>query len=137
MTVPAEVSVREHSARYLVVAGLSALLSNVLLIGGDRAGLGTTGAVLVSWFITGSAAYWLHALITFREPLKAKTWLRYIAGTAAGIPAGWLMLQVLITLLGWPMLYAAPLVTVIMFGYHYINARLAITRTVLGFNRAA
>lgn len=128
--------VNEHSARYVAVAGLSALLSNAILIGGNRAGLGTSAVVLLSWFVTGTLAYALHAKVTFRKRLEAGSWLRFLVGAAAGIPAAWLLLQLFVTVLNWPMLVAAPLATAIMFAYHYANARLAITRTLFRFSRA-
>lgn len=127
---------REHSARYVAVAGLSALLSNGILIGGNRVGLGTTEVVLLSWFVTGTLAYALHTKITFRARWEGGSWVRFLAGAAAGIPAAWLLLQLFVAALSWPMLVAAPLATAIMFAYHYANARLAITRTLFRFSRA-
>ncbi len=112
------------------------MLSNAILIGGDAAGLGYAAVVLLSWFVTGTLAYCLHALVTFRRGLLWASWLRFLAGAAAGIPAAWLLILLFGKTLHWPMLLAAPAATLIMFGYHYANARLAITRRLNLFSRA-
>lgn len=125
-----------QSVRYVAIAGLSAAVSNAILIGGDAAGFGYTVLVLVSWFVTGSLAYLAHTLFTFRQSLVAGSWLRFLAGAAAGIPAAWLLIALFNRILNWPMALAAPAATLAMFGYHYINARLAILRRLDLFNPA-
>lgn len=122
------VAAERHSLRYVAVAGLSAVVSNAILIGGDAAGIGYTVLVLFSWFVTGTLAYVAHALFTFRQPIAAGSWLRLLAGAAFGIPVAWLLIVLFGKVLGWPMALSAPVATVVMFGYNYLNARLAILR---------
>ncbi|MGB7654493.1 MAG: GtrA family protein [Novosphingobium sp.] len=117
-----------HSIRYVAVAGLSAVVSNAILIGGDAAGIGYMALVLVSWLVTGTLAYLAHAFFTFRQPILAGSWLRFLVGAATGIPAAWLLILLFGKVMAWPMVLAAPAATLVMFGYHYINARLAILR---------
>lgn len=130
------VATERHSLRYIAVAGLSAVVSNAILIGGEVAGIGYTVLVLISWFVTGTLAYSAHAFFTFRQPIAAGPWLRFLAGAAFGIPAAWLLIVLFGKVLGWPMALAAPAATLVMFGYHYINARFAILRRFIPSNPA-
>ena len=130
--VPAE----RHSIRYAAVAGLSAVVSNTILIGGDAIGLGYTVLVLTSWLITGTVSYLLHAFFTFHTGMALGSLIRFLVGAAVGIPAAWLLIGLFGQILAWPMILAAPAATVVMFGYHYINARLAILRRFHPFNPA-
>lgn len=125
-----------HSVRYVAVAGISAVISNSILIGGDAAGIGYTMLLLLSWFVTGTLAYLAHAIFTFRQPIVAGSWMRFLTGSAIGIPAAWLLIAFFRKLLGWPMVLAAPSATLMMFGYHYVNARLAILRRISIVNPA-
>lgn len=124
-------TIQEHSGRYVAVAAISAVLGNIILIVGNHYGYGTTVLFTFSWFVTGTLTYVLHALFTFRQPFKLGSWLRFLLGAAAGIPAFWLLIQLFEAVIGWPMFVAAPLATGIMFGYHYANARLSIARSWL------
>lgn len=130
------ITAERHSVRYVAVAGLSAVISNAILIGGDAAGIGYTLLVLLSWLVTGTLAYLAHAIFTFRQPIIAGSWVRFLAGSAIGIPAAWLLIALFRTQLGWPMALSAPVATVVMFGYNYLNARLAILRRFALFNPA-
>lgn len=51
------------------------------------------------------------------------------------VPA-WMLIIGLGKVLGWPMALSAPVATVVMFGYNYLNARLAILRRFSLFNPA-
>lgn len=124
-----------HSIRYVAVALLSALVGNAILIGGDAAGIAYPVLVLVSWFVTGTLAYALHAGITFQAGLAAGSWLRFMAGNALSVPA-WILVVGFGKMMGWPMAVSAPVATVVMFAYNYLNARLAILRRFALFNSA-
>lgn len=126
---------QQHSLRYVVVALPTAIFANVVLIGGDAAGMPYPLVVLVSWFVTGTVAYALHANFTFRARLAARSWIRFMAGNALGIPACIVLLG-LGKMLGLPMVVSAPITTVILFAYNYINARLAILQRIRLFSSA-
>lgn len=117
----------QHSVRYIAVALLSAVLGNVIVIGGDALGVWYAALVLVSWFVAGSLAYVLHAVFTFQAGIALGLWLRFMAGNALGVPA-WMLVVGFGKMMGWPMALCAPLATLVMFAYNYINARLAILR---------
>jgi hypothetical protein len=126
---------RQHSLRYIAAALLSAVLGNAILIGGDALGIWYAGLVLVSWFVTGTLAYTLHAIFTFQAGMAVGSWLRFMAGNALSVPA-WMLVVGFGKTMGWPMALCAPLATIVMFAYNYINARLAILRRFAQFNPA-
>ena len=125
MTTPSRLP---EGARYLGSAGLSALLSNAILIGGDRAGLHYLALVLLSWAVTGTFAYALHVRFTFRQTARGGSYLRFMLGAAIGIPVAAAFLALLVSGLYLLMWLAAPVATVLMFVYNYLNARFAIVR---------
>ena len=124
-----------HSYRYIAVALISAVIGNAILIGGDAAKIAYPLLVLVSWFVTGTLAYALHAMFTFQAGLAAGSWLRFMAGNALSVPA-WMVVVGFGKMMGWPMAVSAPVATLVMFAYNYINARLAILRRFALFNSA-
>lgn len=118
---------KHHSIRYIAVALLSAAIGNAIMIGGDAAGIAYPVLVIVSWTVTGTLAYALHAVFTFQAGIALGSWLRFMAGNAMSVPA-WMLIIGLGKVLGWPMALSAPVATVVMFGYNYLNARLTILR---------
>ena len=117
---------RGETLRYGVIGGIVALANNSVLIGGDRLGLSYPALVALTWALGGSIAYGLHARITFRVGQSLAGYAHFMAGVALGIPLVWVMLVVLGHWLKWPMVVAAPVLTLVMFAYNYINARAAI-----------
>ena len=115
-------------ARYLVSGAVCALANNILLIVGARAGLGTFELTLLSFLVIGTAGYAAHAHFTFRQAPGWRTYARFMAGIALGIPIAYAVLALLRDGLGMPMLYAAPIATVALLVYNYLSARLAIKR---------
>lgn len=115
-----------HGLRYLAGAGLCAVISNAILIGGDAAGLPLLAGVLLSWLGGGLAGYLWHSGVTYREPFSAAACLRFLTGALGGIPLAWAALWLTSEGLGWPMWLAAPAATVALFCYHYLNALVAI-----------
>ncbi|WP_068088550.1 GtrA family protein [Novosphingobium rosa] len=112
--------------RYLGVGAVVTVLNNIVLIGGDRAGLGYGPLMALSWFVGGTAGYLLHARHTFRRAHGWGAYARFMAGVALGVPLALAMLAGLKSGLGLPMWVAAPTATVGMLAYNYLSARLAI-----------
>lgn len=117
---------RFESARYLGVGACVAVLNNIVLIGGDRAGLGYGPLMALSWFVGGTTGYLLHARHTFRRAHGWGAYARFMGGVALGVPLSLAMLAGLKSGLGLPMWVAAPANTLGMFAYNYFSARLAI-----------
>lgn len=117
---------RHHAARYLSVGALVTVVNNLLLIGGDRAGLGYAALMALTWLVGGSLGYVLHARHTFRQRHGWAAYTRFMGGVALGVPLAWALLWLLHSVLALPMWLAAPLATVAMLAYNYAAARLAI-----------
>jgi len=115
-------------ARYLVSGGICALANNALLIAGARAGLGIFELTLLSFLVIGTAGYVAHVHFTFRHAPGWRSYARFMAGVALGIPAAYAVLALLCDGLRMSMLYAAPIATVALLVYNYLSARLAIMR---------
>lgn len=124
-----------HGARYLAGAVLCAVINNIVLIGADAFGLPLAVGVAASWAIGGMTGYLWHARITYGTALSGVSCGQFLAGVAAAIPLTWAVLAGLKHWLGLPMVVAAPVATVILFAYNYLNARLAITRRLSVWRR--
>lgn len=123
---------RSEHGRYLAGGAICALLNNIILIGGDRLGIGYVALILLTFLITGTVAYLFHSRFTFRRDGRWGGYLVFMAGIALGVPVTLALLTLLGPLLGMPMWIAAPLLTLLMLLYNYANARLAITSRLLG-----
>lgn len=117
---------RVRGLRYVTGACLCALISNVVLISGDWLGWTLAANVILSWLAGGSTGYLWHANITYSTATSWAAYLRFLGGALLGIPLAWLALWVCQQLLGWPMWLAAPAATLVLFGYHWANAFIAI-----------
>ncbi|HMI18415.1 MAG TPA: GtrA family protein [Sphingomonas sp.] len=118
-------------ARYLISGGVCALANNALLIGGARAGLGILELTLLSFLVIGTAGYVAHVHFTFRQAPGWRSYARFMAGVALGIPAAYAVLALLCDVLHVSMLAAAPIATVVLLVYNYLSARLAIMRRLV------
>jgi putative flippase GtrA len=114
-------------ARYLISGGVCAVANNALLVAGARAGLGILALTLLSFAVIGTAGYAAHVYFTFREAPGWRSYARFMAGIALGIPAAYAVLAFLCDVLHLPMLIAAPIATLVLLVYNYLSARLAIT----------
>lgn len=117
---------RAHVVRYAGGAVLCALSNNIVLIGGDAAGLPQWASVLLAWATGGTLGYLWHHRVTFRAPPKLAGYFSMMTGGLLALPITYAVIALLHGVLRWPMWLAAPAMTVIMFGYNYLNARLAI-----------
>lgn len=114
--------------RYLTVGALCAVIHNVIMIGADFAGLHYVLGTLISFVVLTPLAYWLHCRFTFRRALSLGGFLRFTGGIAAAYPLSLGLMVLFCTGLGWPVLVAAPLTTVVLIVYNYISAHWAILR---------
>jgi len=115
------------ATRYIAGAALCALTNNIVLIAADALGYSLLAGVLLTWLTGGTIGYAWHGRITYGQPLNLAAYARFLAGAALGIPLAWGVLWLLARALGWPMWLAAPGTTAVLFCYHWLNARLAIT----------
>lgn len=119
---------RHSSLRYAVNGGISALVNNVILIVGDWLGGNHLFLVFLTWLIGGSVGYALHARVSFRAETGWKGYGQFMAGLAFGVPLAYASILFLTAVCHLPMTLAAPITTVVMILYNYLNARLAIVK---------
>jgi putative flippase GtrA len=112
--------------RYLVVAASCALLHNAVMIGCDWLGIHYVPATGVSYVIVVLWGYVLHARFTFRQPMSARSLLRYALGMAANYPALIALMFVFCSLAGLAVAIAVPISTVILFAWNFVASRWAI-----------
>jgi len=112
--------------RYIAVGGVVAVINNIVLIGGDRLGIAYPALVVLTWFIGGSIAFALHSHVTFRVAPSRVTYAQFMGGVAVGIPLSLALLALLVSWLKLPMWIAAPVATLAMFLFNYLNARTAL-----------
>lgn len=126
----------KHLDSLLRFSGISAfclLLHNLILIGANANGLSYGTATLISYVIVVVAGYCLHSSYTFGVERNGISFARYALAMAGNVPALWLLLGLLIGHLGWPMLLAAPVSTLIMTSFNFIMSHWAL----LGSHRYA
>lgn len=117
---------RAHFARYAGGALLCALVNNLILISTDKGGLPDLVGVMLAWCVGSTIGYMWHHRLTFRMPPSLAGYRNMMVGTLLGLPISYAILIFLHRWLAWPMWLAAPVMTVIMVVYNYLNARLAI-----------
>ena len=117
---------RYEPTRYLVVGAGVTVVNNVVLIGGDRLGLGYGPLMAASWAISGSLGYVLHSRYTFRAAHGWGAYARFMGAVALGVPLALAMLAGLKSGLGLKMWIAAPVATLGMLLYNYLGARVTI-----------
>lgn len=111
---------------YMIVAVTCIALNNAILIGLDIAGVHYVVSSVIAALVIIPASYALHAALTYRiKPGKTTFW-RYAGLQAVNTPATVCLLFLFYDLGGLPMIYAAPLLTGIMFVYNYFAGFWAI-----------
>jgi putative flippase GtrA len=113
-------------SRYVVVGGLCAVLNNVILIGGDLAGLHYAVSILLTFVLVLPAAYLAHALWTFRTPASWQAFGRFIGGSVSSLVVASFAVWLFRGVLQLPMFISAPLATVVMTIYNYAMAKWAV-----------
>lgn len=114
--------------RYSTVGAFCALTHNLIMIGGDFAGLHYLPATLLSFAVVTPLGYGLHCRFTFRKPQTVDGFFRFMAGIAIGYPISLGLMVLFCSGLGLPVLVAAPLATLALFVFNYLWAHWAIVR---------
>src|SRR5438477_3084227 len=98
----------ERSARYLTVGVICAVTNNAVLILGDLAGGHYVPLTFACFAITTPLGYVLHASFTFREHYSWRAFVRFAAGAATGFPISFVLMVILCSGFGLPVMIAAP-----------------------------
>jgi putative flippase GtrA len=115
-------------SRYLVIGAVCAVLNNLILIGGDAAGLHYAVSILLTFTLVLPASYLAHARWTFDVALSWAAFCRFILGSVASLFVASFTIWAFHGLLMLPMTMAAPLATVTMTAYNYVMTRWAVRR---------
>jgi putative flippase GtrA len=118
---------REPS-RYLVIGAVCALLNNLILIGGDAAGLHYIASIMLTFMMVLPVSYLAHACWTFDVALSWTAFGRFVIGSVSSLFVASLTIWFFFALLGLPMAASAPLATVAMTVYNFAMTRWAIRR---------
>ena len=119
-------SARLRPARYIIVGATCAALYNLVMILGERAGVGYVWSSICSLFAVIPAGYLLHAGFTFGKDLSWSAFLRFAGSILASFPISLLTIALLSSGAGLPMLIAAPLATLVLFVWNYAITHWAI-----------
>jgi putative flippase GtrA len=111
---------------YVAVAGFCILLHNAVVIVGDAAGMPLWLSIVLSFVIVAAVGYFLHARLTFRQPLAVAGLVRYAFGMSANLPLAFVTTWFWSEQAGMPMSLAAPLASACMLAVNYLLARWAI-----------
>ena len=116
----------ERTARYTIIGAICAALNNLLIIGGDFLGIGYVAMSIAAFAVVTTFAYLMHTSLTFRERASIRGLLRFSSGVAAGFPLFFLLMAILCTGLGMPVVIATPLCTIALYVWNYALAHWAI-----------
>lgn len=118
--------------RFLIVGATCALLHNMIMIGGDFAGLHYAASNVISYCVVVVAGYLLHRAFTFRATAHNSSFPRYAVAMMANLPLSIAVMFVLVDLLEIPVWMAAPIATVLLFVWNFTASRWAIVRNTAG-----
>lgn len=116
--------------RYIAVAGICAVVNNLLLIILVKSGINYFAAIWLAYIPMVLFGYALHVAITFQVGASSRTLLRYALVMLANYPLWIASLFILYSVLKLPIAVAAPVGTVIAFIGNYLATHWAIMSSV-------
>lgn len=119
---------KREPRRYLLVGGSCAIVSNLILIAGDAAGLHYVLSIGLVFLIVLPFSYLAHARWTFESAISSTGFARFVLGSLSSFLAGGLLVALLRGGLMLPMFMAAPLTTAVMTVYNFLMSKWAVTR---------
>ena len=115
------------ASRFLAVSLACVVLHNAVMIGGDWLGLHYAGSALLSFAVVVGLGYWLHSAWTFPAAGRSGMSLaRYAFSMSANLPLFLAGMFACVDLAGLPVAMAAPLVTVLLWGFNFAATRWAL-----------
>lgn len=116
----------ERGPRYISISLFCMALSNLILIGVNRAGLSYTVGVLSSAAILIPVGFLLQARLTFATSWSWSAFYRYAFALLFNIPLSWIALFLIHDLGSIDMLWAAPAATTLLFFWTYLVSHWAL-----------
>lgn len=123
--------------RYACVGLGCAVTNNLLLIGMDAAKIHYAIAVIVSALIMIPLSYYLQLHVTFSVEPEWGAFVRYASALLLNPPISWFLLFLIHDHGGLPMIWAAPIITLIMFIWNFAASNWAIVPHRLQNSRKA
>jgi len=121
---------RQHAgwriSRYAMVSAICLAIQNVVLISSDYTGLHYALAVLLSTAILLPLGFLLQAHVTFAAERSWKAFARYAVAMGSNLPLSLTLAWLLCGVLGWPMLYASPTISLCLFAWNYLTSAWAL-----------
>jgi putative flippase GtrA len=111
-----------RSPIYVTVSVVCVLFNNVLLIWLDRLSVYYAVSVIISAAVMIPLSFVLHSRFTFAVEPSALSFWRYASVQIVNTPAAWLLLLIIHDKGGVPMIYAAPIVTFILFVWNFAGS---------------
>ncbi len=102
-------------------------MSNLILIGGDAAGLHYAFCIALVFVIVLPISYLAHAFWTFESRPSWTAFGQFIVGSITSFLAASVMVAALRGGLMLPMIIAAPVTTVVMTIYNFLMSKWAVT----------
>lgn len=119
-----------RSPIYLTIGSFCALFNNVLLIWLDHIRVYYGISVVISAAIMIPMGFALHARFTYLVAPTAAAFARYASLQLCNTPAAWLLLLIIHDWNGLAMMYAAPIITIILFVWNYVLTGWALSGQV-------
>ncbi len=111
---------------YTLIGGFCAVTNNAIIILGGWHGLPYGATIAAAFVITTPLAYCLNVRFTFRSHASWSGLTRFAAGLAGGVAFMVLALAALHSGLDVPLAVAAPLITILGYGWNFTSAHWAI-----------
>ncbi len=128
----------KRGASYLVVAGLCALLHNIIMIGLDAVGVHYGISLLISAAVLIPTGFFAQGRVTFNGDLNLANFIRYAAVMIVNTPVSYASLWLLYDLARLPMIIAAPIATVALLVWNFFASGWALkhNRTAESYTNA-
>jgi putative flippase GtrA len=112
--------------RYIIIGGVCALISNILIIGFARSGFNYFLATCLAFGPVLLVGYALHTSFTFETSASWLSFGRYTLSMLVNYPVWFASLYLFCNLFGVSVTIAAPATTIILFIWNYLSAGWAL-----------
>ncbi len=124
----AEMTYAKRGASYLVVAGLCAVLHNIIMIGLDAGGVHYGISLLISAAVLIPTGFFAQGRVTFDGDLSLANFIRYTAVMIVNTPVSYASLWLLYDITKLPMIAAAPIATFALLIWNFFASGWALKR---------
>ena len=115
-------------SRYFLIGAVCALLNNALIIFFSWHGFGYASASVMAFAPVLLVGYFLHCGLTYRAHPGWCSLVRYVAVMLANYPLWFCALYGFVDLARLPIEIAAPMATILLFGWNFISSGWAFAR---------